>query len=164
MKCISLASVDLDYMQTYTTGCAYSVQIMYSHLIKLNMIMILFWLVALSLVMIYFLQILFITLLGQISKRLIIKPNLILIKTFTLNKICSIVIPAVITQKIHLVKNWNLVPVIFHSVFHYAISIYTVLMQTSRIVKTIFNFYPLISLLLPSLKHGLMVLLVIYIP
>ena len=59
---------------------------------------------------------------------------------------------------------WNHVPLSFHSVFHYAISIYAVLMQTSRILKTISNFYPLISLLLPSLKHGLLILLVIYIP
>ena len=51
-----------------------------------------------------------------------------------------------------------------HSVFHHAISIYAVLMQTSRILKITSNFYPLISLLLPLLKHGLLILLVIYIP
>ena len=37
-------------------------------------------------------------------------------------------------------------------------------MQTCHLSKIIFNFYSLISLLLPSLKHGLAVLHVIFIP
>ena len=50
------------------------------------MIMILFWLVAFSLVMSYFLRILFITLWGQVAKILITKTNLILIKTYMKNE------------------------------------------------------------------------------
>ena len=60
----------------------------------IGMIMILFWLVTFSLVMSYFIQILFITLWGQIVKRLITRLNFILTKTFIMNKchinICSI--------------------------------------------------------------------------
>ena len=61
-------------------------------------------------------------------------------------------------------KKWNHVRSTFHAVFRYAISIYAVLMQTCHISKIISNFYPSISLLLQSLKHGSTISHVIYIP